>query len=59
MAEKLIIAEELVKKYRMGEVDVYALKRVNCTLYEQELVVVLGASGSGKTTLVNLLRHRP
>ncbi len=55
MDKPLITATGLKKRYRMGEVDVYALKGVDLTLYERELVVVLGESGSGKTTLVNLV----
>ncbi len=55
MASSILVGTGLKKRYRMGEVDVYALKGVDFTLYKQELVVVLGESGSGKTTLVNLL----
>ena len=52
---ELIVARNIVKRYRMGEVTVYALKVVDFTLYDGELVVVLGHSGSGKSTLVNIV----
>ncbi|MDH5671335.1 MAG: ABC transporter ATP-binding protein [Myxococcales bacterium] len=45
----------LSKVYRMGEVDVHALRGVDIALYEGELMVLLGASGSGKSTLLNIL----
>lgn len=43
------------KVYRMGEVDVFALRGVDLDLYSGELAVLLGASGSGKSTLLNIL----
>ena len=48
-------AEALTKIYRMGEVDVHALRGVDVRLYEGEFMVLLGASGSGKSTLLNIL----
>nr|WP_236604672.1 ABC transporter ATP-binding protein [Sandaracinus amylolyticus] len=43
------------KVYRMGEVDVHALRGVDFALRQGELTVLLGASGSGKSTLLNIL----
>jgi putative ABC transport system ATP-binding protein len=45
----------LTKVYRMGEVNVHALRGVDIALYEGELMVLLGPSGSGKSTLLNIL----
>jgi putative ABC transport system ATP-binding protein len=45
----------LSKVYRSGEVEVHALRDVGVSLYESELVVLLGASGSGKSTLLNII----
>ncbi len=51
----LFRARGLSKVYRMGEVEVYALRSVDLDLYSGELMVLLGASGSGKFTLLNIL----
>ena len=48
-------ARSISKVYRMGEVDVSALRGVDLDLYAGELAVFLGASGSGKSTLLNIL----
>ncbi|HHX24295.1 MAG: ABC transporter ATP-binding protein [Tepidanaerobacteraceae bacterium] len=53
--EAIIVAEDLSKTYKMGEVKVRALKEASFKLMEGELVVVLGPSGSGKSTLLNII----
>ena len=47
--------QAVTKVYRMGEVEVHALRGVDFELYEGELAVLLGPSGSGKSTLLNIL----
>jgi putative ABC transport system ATP-binding protein len=55
VADAVIRASGLVKTYRMGEVEVHALRGVDFDLHRAELVVFLGPSGSGKSTLLNIL----
>jgi len=51
----VLTTTHLRKSYQMGEVEVQALRGVDFTLNEGELLVLLGASGSGKSTLLNIL----
>jgi putative ABC transport system ATP-binding protein len=54
-AELVFRARGISKVYRMGEVEVHALRGVDLDLVSGELVVLLGPSGSGKSTLLNIL----
>jgi putative ABC transport system ATP-binding protein len=53
--EAVFVARGLIKTYRMGDVEVQALRGVDLDLYAAELAVLLGPSGSGKSTLLNIL----
>jgi putative ABC transport system ATP-binding protein len=47
--------QHLSKVYRMGEVEVHALRDVDLVFHESHFTVLLGPSGSGKSTLLNIL----
>ena len=53
--EAVFTMSAVSKVYRMGEVEVHALRSVDLELFEGDMTVLLGASGSGKSTLLNIL----
>jgi len=51
----VIEAHDIKKTYKMGEVEVHALRGVSFTIDRGEVVSIMGPSGSGKSTMMNML----
>ena len=55
MGSSLITVRNAKKIYRVGSVDIQALRGVDLTIEAGELCCIIGRSGSGKSTLLNVL----
>jgi putative ABC transport system ATP-binding protein len=53
--EPIIRLKDVWKIYRMGEVDVPALRGINIDIVRGDFVAIIGASGSGKSTAMNMI----
>ena len=51
----IVVADQIHKTFRNGEIEVHALRGVDLTIDTGEMVAIMGPSGCGKTTLLNTL----
>ena len=55
MQELLVTCENLIKIYKVDDLEVVALQGLDLEVARGEMIAIVGASGSGKTTLLNIL----
>jgi putative ABC transport system ATP-binding protein len=50
-----VVVKDLIRVYRLGSLEVQALRGLSMEVEEGEMVSIIGPSGSGKTTLLNIV----
>ena len=55
MADPLVVCDNLVKIYKVADLEVVALQGLDLEVAAGEMISIVGASGSGKSTLLNIL----
>lgn len=50
-----IVFQDVCKKYKMGDMEIEAVRDVNFEIKKGEMCVIVGPSGAGKTTILNML----
>ncbi len=53
--QSLIHLEKITKIYKIGTIDVHALRGVDLNIQPNEYISIMGPSGSGKSTLMNII----
>lgn len=51
----LVVMKNVSKEFRSKDFTTQALDSINCEIYQNEIVAIMGTSGSGKSTLLNIL----
>lgn len=55
MNEPIIVCDNLVKIYKVADLEVFALQGLDLQVNAGEMLAIVGASGSGKSTLLNII----
>lgn len=50
-----IVVKDLIKVYKTGKSEVIALRGLDCSIRQSEVLAIMGPSGCGKTTLLNII----